>query len=172
MAKKEDILDRRTLDRYRKQISDDFDKSYREKMVKDLSEEVYKDVQKNFDVEYKNQLVENVTNDIYDEVKEKVNKEERKVSAHKSFKIFRLSVYILVLLGAVLYIMYRLYITNNLAIVKYNYKPTTTEPAVTEPVTEPKKEEVDYKAIYGDLIDNIKIYDLNLYKGSYKIADL
>lgn len=172
MAKKEDILDRRTLDRYRKQISDDFDKSYREKMVKDLSEEVYKDVQKNFDVEYKNQLVENVTNVIYDEVKEKVNKEERKVSAHKSFKIFRLSVYILVLLGAVLYIMYRLYITNNLAIVKYNYKPTTTEPAVTEPVTEPKKEEVDYKAIYGDLIDNIKIYDLNLYKGSYKIADL
>ena len=68
--------------------------------------------------------------------------------------------------------MYRLYITNNLAIVKYNYKPTTAEPAVTEPVTEPKKEEVDYKAIYGDLIDNIKIYDLNLYKGSYKIADL
>ena len=92
MAKKEDILDRRTLDRYRKQISDYFDKSYREKMVKDLSEEVYKDVRKNFDVEYKNQLVENVTNDIYDEVKEKVNKEERKVSAHKSFKIFILCI--------------------------------------------------------------------------------
>ena len=33
MAKKDDVLDRRTLDRYRKQISDDFDKEYREKMV-------------------------------------------------------------------------------------------------------------------------------------------
>lgn len=173
MAKKEDILDRRTLDRYRKQISDDFDSNYREKMVKDLSEEIYKDVQKNFDVDYKKQLVENVTNDIYDEVKEKVNKEERKVSSHKSFKIFRLSIYILVLIGCILYVMYRLYVTNNLAIIKYNYQPSKCDtPDTTEPVTEPKKEEIDYKALYGYLIDDIKIYDLSLYTGTNNISDM
>ena len=173
MAKKDDVLDRRTLDRYRKQISDDFDKEYREKMVKDLSEEVYNDVQKNFDVEYKNQLVENVTNDIYAEVKEKVNKEERKVSAHKSFKIFRLSVYILVLLACVAYVVFRLYKTDNFDIMKYDYtKPSTSQAGIPETTTEEKKEEIDYKALYGYLIDNIKVYDLNLYKGNHKDTDM
>ena len=171
MAKKEDVLDRRTLDRYRKQISDDFEQTYREKMVKDLSDEIYKDVQKNFDVEYKNKLVETVTNDIYDEVKEKVNKEERKVSAHKSFKIFRLSVYILVLLAIIIYVIFRLYKTNNFDIMKYNYVAPETTTAAQE-TTEPTTQKIDYKALYGYLIDNIKITDANLFKGNISVSNL
>ena len=172
--KKTEVLDKKSLEKYRKEIKEDFEKNYKETLVKDLSDQVQKEVAQRFDRELKDQIVEEVTVDIKDEIKNQIFKEEKKLGRSKSFKIFRLSVYILVLLAIVGYVAYRLYVTDNIDVVRYDYVPTTTEKAVTNTIDPEGKTEpqIDYKALYGNLLDNLKIYDYSLYRTDTKVEDL
>jgi ribosomal protein S17E len=168
MANKKDseVLDKKTLEKFRKEIKDDFERNYKDEIVKELSDKVSEEVTNRFNAEYKNQLIDEVTVDVKDEVKFRIEREEKKIYRHKSFKIFRLSVYLLVLLGIIGYVAYRLYITNNMDLVRYDYEPPKTTQAV-RPQEENKKQEepqIDYKALYGGLLDDFKIYDYTLYR--------
>ena len=96
MADKKEVLDRKTLDKYRKQIEDDFRNNYQEELVKELSTKVQKDVTSKFNKEYKDEIINDVTTEVKEEVKNQIIKEEKKLGRAKSFKIFRLSVYLLV----------------------------------------------------------------------------
>jgi hypothetical protein len=172
MADKRNILDRKTLDRYRKQITDDFENNYKDQLVKEFSNKVTAEVRTKFNKEFKDQIIDEVTTDVKEEVKNQIVKEEKKISRGKSFKIFRLSVYIIVLLSIIIYVAYRLYKTDNLDIINYTYtKPEETKEVTT---TAPKKEEekVDYLALYGNLVNTFKVYDYNLYKNNPKVDDL
>ena len=174
MANKDvEVLDKKSLEKYRKEIKEDFEKNYKEVLVKDLSDQVQKEVSQRFNRELKEQIVEEVTVDIKDEIKNQIYKEEKKLSAGKSFKIFRLSIYILVLLAIVGYVAYRLYVTDNIDLVRYDYVPQTTEKTTTVVNPEEKKETpVDYKALYGNMLDHLKIYDYSLYKTNATASEL
>lgn len=172
MADKKEVLDRKTLDKYRKQIEDDFRNNYQEELVKELSTKVQKDVTSKFNKEYKDEIINDVTTEVKEEVKNQIIKEEKKLGRAKSFKIFRLSVYLLVLVAIIVYVAYRLYLTDNLEVIQYDYvKPTESKETIKK--DDSKKEEVvDYKAMYGYLLDDLKVYDLSLYKGSTKASDM
>ena len=99
----------------------------------------------------------------------------------KSFKIFRLSVYLLILLAALGYAAYRLYKTDSFELLKYDYQPSKplTNPIKDEDHKDDPKnkedkteEKVDYKELYGNMLDNFKIYDYSLYKKSIKASDM
>jgi hypothetical protein len=172
MADKKEVLDRKTLDKYRKQIEDDFRNNYQDELVKELSTKVSKDVTSKFNKEYKDEIINSVTVEVKDEVKNQIIKEEKKLGRAKSFKIFRLSIYLLVLVAIIVYVAYRLYLTDNLEVIQYDYvKPETTKEVVKGDVTK-EEEKVDYKKIYGYLLDDLKVYDLSLYKGTVKASDM
>ena len=173
MANK-DVLDKKTLEKYRKQIKNDFEDHYKDELVKEISDKVSSEVKDNFNNSFKEELVTELSTDVKDIVKNDLVKEERRVYRHKSFKIFRLSIYVLVLLAVVGYGVYRLYVTESLNLMDYNYNPekvVTTTPASNP---EPKKDEpkIDYVAEYKSLVDGIKIYDSSLYKGTVKATDM
>ena len=172
MADKKEVLDRKTLDKYRKQIEDDFRNNYQDELVKELSTKVSKDVTSKFNKEYKDDIINSVTVEVKDEVKNQIIKEEKKLGRAKSFKIFRLSIYLLVLVATIVYVAYRLYLTDNLEVIQYDYvKPETTKEVVKGDVIK-EEEKVDYKKIYGYLLDDLKVYDLSLYKGTVKASDM
>ena len=173
-TKNTEVLDKKTLEKYRKEIKEDFEKNYKDEIVKELSDKVSEEVTNRFNAEYRNQLIDEVSTDVKEEVKYRIEREEKKIYRHKSFKIFRLSVYILVLLGIIGYVAYRLYITDNVDLVRYDYEPPKTTQVAKPSDEENKKEEpqIDYKALYGGLLDDFKIYDYSLYKDFHKASDL
>ena len=174
MANK-DVLDKKTLEKYRKQIREDFEDHYKDDLVKEISDKVSSEVKDNFNNSFKEELVTELSTDVKDIVKNDLVKEERRVYRHKSFKIFRLSIYVLVLLAVVGYGVYRLYVTENLNLMDYNYNPEkAVKTTSSNGTTEPKKEEpkIDYVAEYKSLVDGIKIYDSALYKGTVKATDM
>ena len=172
--KNTEVLDKKTLEKYRKEIKEDFENNYKQEIVKELSDQVSQEVSNRFNAEYRNQLIDEVSTDVKEEVKYRIEREEKKIYRHKSFKIFRLSIYILVLLGIVGYVAYRLYITDNMDLVRYDYEPVKTTQTYKNPEDINKKEEpqVDYKALYGGLLSDLKIYDYSLYKDFHKASDL
>lgn len=174
----EEVLDKKTVEKIRKDTIDEFNKEYKEELVKELSEKVSNEVTAKFDRESRVKIIDDITTDVKDEIKNQIYKEERKLGAHKSFKIFRLYIYILVLIAAIGYVGYRLYKTDSIDLLKYNYEPEKKleTPAIGEDVkttpTEKKEEVIDYKALYGNLINEFKIYDYSLYKKNVKVSDL
>ena len=64
---------------------------------------------------------------------------------------------------------------NRWCIIKYNYVPQEKEVTNNkkEETTSPKEEEkIDYFNKYRDLINDIKVYDYSLYKGTVKVSDM
>ena len=181
MAKTEEVVDKKTVEKYRKELLEEFDKNYKEDLVKQISEEVTKEVNAKFDREQRLKIIDDVTTDVKDEIKNQVYKEERKLTRIKSFKIFRLSLYILILLAAVGYVAYRLYKTDSFELLKFDYEPKKELPAPkigedNQPSKEPEngntENKVDYKELYGDMINSFKIYDYSVYKKGAKVNDL
>ena len=170
MANKE-VLDKKTLEKYRKQIHEDFENNYKDELVKELSNKVSSEVKSKFNKEYKQEIIDEVTVEVKDTVKNEIIREEKQIGRWKNFKIFRLSVYILALIAIIVYVTYRLYQTDNLDLIQYDYEPKKKE---VVPTTEPIKEEpkVDYLAMYGSLINTFKVYDYTLYKGSIKAINM
>ena len=175
MANKE-VLDRKTLDKYRKQIEKDFRDNYEDELVQKLSEKVSNEVMEKFDDTYKKDIVDSVASDVKSGVKELVIDEEKRLVRGKSFKIFRLSVYLFVLIAIVIYVVFRLYITDNIDVIRYDYETPSIEEKARQildrnqsTTTQQVKDFNYYKGIYGNILDNIKIIDVNLYKGSNNI---
>lgn len=174
MSKKQNqVYDKKTLDKYRKDFIDDFNKNYRDDLVKDLAN----DVKDSFTEDYKDNLKNELTEEVKDDVKSRIAQEEKKLGRAKSFKIFRFSIYIILLLVVIGYVFYRLYKTDNIDIINYNYKVSTTTqviPIITsETTTTTQVKDLNYYiSTYGYLLNNLHVTDYELLKGNTNISDV
>lgn len=145
--------------------------------VKKELDTVVKDVEESINVEFKSELVEKVSSELEEEVKNNIRKEQAKLSRKKSWKIFRLDIYILVLLVFAGFLIYKLYNAGELEFIKKqvnNILETTT----TEVTTTVKTKEMlinEYKYLVMDLdinqidllINEVNVDDIS---DSYKLA--
>ena len=167
------IYDKKTLDKYRKDFIDDFNKNYRDDLVKDLAN----DVKDSFNEEYKDNIKNELTEEVKDDVKARIAQEERKLGRAKSFKIFRFSIYIILLLAVICYVFYRLYKTDNIDIINYNYKTSTTAQVIpiitTDTTTTTQVKDLNYYINnYGYLLNNLHVTDYELLKGNTDISSV
>lgn len=142
---------------------------------KDVIDSVVSDIKSEFNREYKDSIKEDIKKDIVDDIKKDIAKEQKKLSRSKSFKIFRLYLYLLIVVAALCYLLYRLYETDTLTVIDKSYtrKPTTTEVTTTvERTTEIVKDSGYYIKNYGYLLDNIKISNYDLVKNGVEVNNM
>ena len=164
----------KVTDADKKKIKEDVIREVEDDIRKDLVKKVSEDVFSLFTISEKDRIKNELTDEIKEDVKKRVIKDEAILSRKKSLKIFRLSVYIIVLLVAIGYGVYRLYKTDNLMLLNKDYEPTTTTNYVTpnELTTKKIKSLDELKNEYGYLMDKIYISDINILLGEKVIADL
>lgn len=169
MAKKDNdtVLDKKTKEKFKQDIMEEINTKYKDEICSSIAD----DVKKTFDYEYKEEIKNQISSEIMVDIKKDIAKEQKKINRSKSFKIFRLYIYILVLLGAACYMIYCLYKTDNIDILKTKGVTTTTTTSSTTTTTIIKDLNW-YLKEYAGLLDNLKINDYNLVKGNVVIADL
>lgn len=146
--------------------------------VKKELDTVVKDVEESINVEFKSELVEKVSSELEEEIKNNIRKEQAKLSRKKSWKIFRLDIYILVLLAFAGFLIYKLYNAGELEYIKdkvNNVLETTTTTKVTTTVKTKDMLINEYKYLVMDLnIDQIDllINEVNVddISDAYKLA--
>ena len=129
MAKKieDQVLDRKTKEQIRQELLDVINTTYKDEIVQDVAN----DVRATFDNEYKQEIKEEIETEIVDEIKDDIRKEQSKLSRKKSFKIFRLYIYILLLIAVIGYLVYQLYINGGLALLE-DYQIVKKEPEIID----------------------------------------
>ena len=137
-----------------------------------LSKKISEDLFSTYTISEKDRIKQELTDEIKEDVKKRIVKEEAILSRKKSLKIFRLSVYIIVLLAAVGYGIYRLYTTDNIDVLDYRYTKTTTEAGdvTTTPTTTKTVDELKDK--YSYLVNKLYIDDVNILLGNKSVAEL
>lgn len=166
------VIDKKTKEELTQQILDEINTTVKD----DIVSEVVSDIKKSIDTEYKNNIKNEIREEITNDIKKSIQKEEKKLSRSKSFKIFRLYIYLIVVIGCALYMIYRLYATDNLGVINKNLtrgigtKTTTTE--VNKTTTEEVKDLNYYMDRYANLLDSIKISNTDLVKGNINIESI
>ena len=133
-----------------------------------LCENVLNDVNERINEEYKENLKETISSEIINDIKENIKEDEKKMSRRKNFKIVRLYIYILLLMAGSIFLIYKLYVTGNLDVVKDIKISTTTTTTTTALVKDLKW----YMNKYGNILDNIKIDNVSLLKGNFDISKI
>lgn len=158
-------VDKKTKEEMKKDILEEINATVKE----DIVNEVVTDIKRSIDTEYKNEIKNEIQKELTDDIKKSIQKEEKKLTRRKSFKIFRLYIYLLIVLACAIYLIYRLYATDNLNIINEKLtrpagKVTTTQTVKT--TTELVKDLDYYMGMYASLLDNVKISNTDLIKGS------
>ena len=159
----------------KKRIKEDLIKDVEADIKADLVKKVSEDVFSLYTISEKDRIKNELTEEIKEDVKKRVVREEALLSRKKSLKIFRMSIYIIVLLGALGYGMYRLYKTDNIMILNKDYEATTTTTnnvTSTETTTKRVKTLDELKNEYAYLMDKVYINDFNILLGERSISDL
>lgn len=131
-----------------------------------LCNKVIEDVNERLNDEYKDTLKKTITDELIVDIKENIKEEEKKLSRRKTFKIIRLYIYILLLIACSVFLIYRLYITGNLDVIK----DIKTPEKITTTTTSIIKDLKWYMNKYGNILDNIKFDNIELLKGNYDIS--
>lgn len=131
-----------------------------------LCNKVIEDVNERLNDEYKDTLKKTITDELIVDIKENIKEEEKKLSRRKTFKIIRLYIYILLLIACSVFLIYRLYITGNLDVIKDIKTPETITTTTTSVIKDLKW----YMNKYGNILDNIKFDNIELLKGNYDIS--
>ena len=132
-----------------------------------LCNTVMDDINERLNDEYKENLKETISNELISDIKENIKADEKRMNRRKNFKIVRLYIYILLLIGASVFLIYKLYITGNLDLTKdIKVEPKTTQ------TTEKVKDLKYYMNEYGNILDNIKFDNVELFKGNYDISKI
>ena len=165
--KKGPVIDKGVRNKIKKEIYAEIN----EDVKKEVAENVIKDVEFMMDVDYKNDLKERVTAELIEDIKNDVKVEQKRIYRAKNFKIFRLYIYIILLLAAAIFMIYKLYVNGDLDVLdKITTKANTkTSQVVT---TKEVKDLAYYMKNYGDILDNVIITDTELVKGSYNLKDV
>lgn len=170
MAKKEDntVLDKKTREKFKQDIMEEINTKYKD----DICSSIADDVKRSFDHEYKEEIRNQISSEIMVDIKKDIAKEQKKINRSKNFKIVRLYIYILLLLGAACYMIYCLYVSDNFDLLKNSGSTTTTLPTTKLTTKTIVKDFNWYMKKYGNLLDNIKITNYDLVKGNTVIANL
>lgn len=168
MAKKNDeVIDKKVRARLREDILTEINLTVKDEIVK----EVVNDVKKSFDSNYKQEIKENIKNDIIDDIENSIKRDQAKLNRRKSFKIFRLNVYIILLIICSLLLVYRLYEKGNFEL-KIVEKNTTTTTKLVESGISTVHDLAYYKEKYGYLMNEVKITNYELLKGDYLVKSI
>lgn len=174
MSKKDEVFDKKTKEQYRDEILKEINEKYRPQIVQDI----VSDVKKSFDTEYKDQIKNEIKEDIKEDIKKDIQKEQKRLSRSKSFKIFRLYIYLFAVIACAIFLIYRLYETDNLDVINDRYTTTTSGEEVTTIVetttttTELVKDLAYYENEYGYLLNKVNITNYELLKGTYEVASI
>ncbi len=164
MAHQEDkVLDKKTKENLKKEILNEINTEVRQ----DIVDNIVSDIKKELDNDYKEEIKRQISDDVIEDVKANIKREQNKLNRRKTFKIVRLNIYLIVLFAFSLFLIYRLYKTDNLAILKKNTEPTTTITTTTV-----VKDLNWYINNYGYLINNLKFTNFELLKGNYNIKEI
>lgn len=160
------VIDKRTREKIKKEVYAEIN----EDIKKEVAQNVINDVELMMDVDYKNDLKERVTAELIEDIKEDVKSEQKRIYRSKNFKIFRMYIYIILLLAAAVFMIYKLYVNGDLDILD----KITTKADVKTTVTTTKevKDLAYYMTKYGNILDNVVITDVELVKGSYNLKDV
>ena len=155
----------------KKKIKDSIYDEIKEDLTIELSKSLLEEVNKEFNKEYKDDLKNKISDEIKSDIKTNIRKEENKLSQRKSFKIFRLYIYIFLLIALFGFVIYKLYVTNNLnVIVPESIQIPTIK--IPETTTTTKKENEDLVKKYSYLMNNVLINDTSLLNSQNKISDI
>ena len=155
----------------KKKLKDSIYDEIKDDLTIELSKSLLEEVNKQFNKEYKEELKDKISDEIKSDIKSNIRKEENKLSQKKSFKIFRLYIYIFLLIALFGFVIYKLYVTNNLnVIVPDNIQIPTIK--IPETTTTSKKESEDLIKKYGYLMNNVVITDTSLLNGQNKVSDM
>ena len=164
MAKQEEkVLDKKTKENLKKEILGEINTDVKKEIVETFVE----DVKKEIDNEYKEEIKRQISDEVIDDVKANIRREQNKLNRRKTFKIIRLNIYLIVLFIFSIFLIYRLYKTDNLSILKKNTTTTTT--LTTSAVV---KDLNWYINNYGYLINNLKFTNFELLRGNYNIKEI
>lgn len=158
----EKVLDKKTKENLKKEILNEINTDVKQEIV----EKVVEDVKIQIDVEYKEALKRQISDEVIEDVKTNIKREQNKLNRRKTFKIIRLYIYLFVLFIFSLFLIYRLYETDNLAVLKKNTTTTTTS------TTTIVKDLNWYINNYGYLINNLKFTNFELLRGNYNIKEI
>ena len=164
----------RFTDADKKRIKEDLIVEIEADIKEDLVKKVSDDVFSLYTLSEKDRIKNELTNEIKEDVKKRVIKDEALLSRKKSLKIFRMSVYIIVLLVAIGYGIYRLYKTDSLMLLNKDYVPTTKETTtnIPETTTVRAKTLTELKEKYAYLMDRVYVSDINILLGNKTVAEL
>lgn len=162
--KNDQVIDKKTKEKLKKEILEEIDTDIK----KDICEKVVEDVKNMMDLEYKDRLKENISSEIIEDIKNNIRKEQNKLNRRKTFKIIRLYIYIILLCAASILAIYRLYITDNLSLLKKRETTVMTTSTTTTII----KDLNWYISNYGDLINKLHFTNFELLKGSYNIKEI
>lgn len=167
-TKQETVLDKKTKDKLVKELYQEIETDLKD----DLCNKVMESVKSSIDEEYKGKLKEEISAELIDDIKSSIKKDEAKLSRKKSFKIFRLYVYIIVLLTFAGFLCYKLYQTGELKIFgKYEIVDRDNDKKESTNV-EDVKDQNWYLKNYGHLLNNVSITNFELLKGNYLFKDI
>ncbi len=145
----------------------------------DVVDQIKSDLDSQFGAQYRDEIKEKVTNEIIGEIKEKVRKEDARNSRRKSFKIFRLYIYLFVMIGIAVYLIYHLYYGEkvNIYLPNINFQTTAKEekpvvPTTTTTTKTTTRSQEWYKEQYGHLVNDLKISNLNLLKNGMTVESM
>ncbi|MCH5167771.1 MAG: hypothetical protein J1F35_07805 [Erysipelotrichales bacterium] len=159
----------------RKELEIEIIEEINNSMKEEITQDIVHEIKKSIDREYKDEIKNEIRTEIIDDIKKDIQKEQKKLSRSKTFKIFRLYLYLLVVVACLLFILYRLYTTDNLTIInKKIIRPTNTTITVNanEKVTEEVKDLEYYTRNYGYLLENLKISNVELVRGNYNFEEI
>ncbi|MBQ7240163.1 MAG: hypothetical protein IJS56_01855 [Bacilli bacterium] len=154
----------------KKKIKDSIYDEIKDDLTVELSKSLVDEVNKQFDKEYKEELKDKISDEIKSDIKTNIRREETKLSHSKSLKIFRLYIYIILLLGLFGFVLYKLYVTNNLNVIVPDNIPLPT--ITREATTIVTKQEEDLVKKYEYLMNNVVINDLSLLDGQNKMSNV
>lgn len=172
--KSNSVIDKKTKEELTSQILEEINTTVKD----DIVNEVVCDIKKSIDTEYKDSIKNEIKEEITADIKKSIQKEEKKLSRSKTFKIVRLYLYLIIVIGCAGFMIYRLYITDNLGIIndKLGKSQTTSMKTMTSgevpTSTEKIKDLAYYMELYGNILDNIKISNTDLVKGNYTVETI
>lgn len=157
----------------RREIEQELIEEFNGSLKQELTQDIVSDIKKSIDQEYKDGIKADIKTELIDDIKKEIQKDQKKVSRAKSFKIFRLYLYLLIVIACFGYVIYRLYQTDNLSIINEKYtRPTTTNVVggtTTPEISEDVKDLNYYISKYGYILDSLKISNTELLRGSYNV---
>lgn len=172
MPKNDDtVLNKKMKEKLTNEIIDEINDTIKEDIIND----VVKDVKDEINYSFKNEIKDTVKEELIVDIKNDIRKEEKRLYRRKNFQIFRLYIYIILLITCSVLMIYKLYKTGNLEIGNKEFKEkisSVMNVETTTTTTELIKDLEYYKNNYGYLVNDLKFNNLAILKGNNDVSNI